>query len=60
MTGSPSWSPTASDHIVVLHDGELTEHGTHDQLVAAGGNYAELFALQAAAYGDASATITAM
>jgi ATP-binding cassette subfamily B protein len=39
-----------ADHIYVLRDGHITEHGTHDDLIAAGGGYAELFALQATGY----------
>ncbi|MGC4890611.1 ATP-binding cassette domain-containing protein [Micromonospora sp. DT227] len=39
-----------ADRIFVLHDGALVEEGGHDDLVAAGGRYAELFALQAAGY----------
>ncbi|MFI5937983.1 ABC transporter ATP-binding protein [Actinoplanes sp. NPDC051494] len=39
-----------ADMIFVMHDGALAESGTHDELVAAGGRYAELFALQAAGY----------
>jgi ATP-binding cassette subfamily B protein len=39
-----------ADRILVLADGEIREHGTHDQLVALGGRYAELFELQAAGY----------
>jgi ATP-binding cassette subfamily B protein len=39
-----------ADRIYVLHEGALTESGTHAELVAAGGRYAELFALQAAGY----------
>ncbi|HEU4426245.1 MAG TPA: ABC transporter ATP-binding protein [Pilimelia sp.] len=39
-----------ADHIYVLHRGRVVEHGTHDSLIAAGGHYAELFALQAAGY----------
>jgi ATP-binding cassette, subfamily B, bacterial len=39
-----------ADRIYVLHEGRVTEAGSHDELVAAGGRYAELFALQAAAY----------
>jgi ATP-binding cassette, subfamily B, multidrug efflux pump len=34
------------DLIFVLHQGRLTEQGTHDQLIAAGGVYAALAALQ--------------
>lgn len=40
----------SADRIYVLHDGEIVEEGSHDQLVALGGRYAELFGLQAAAY----------
>ncbi|MEU7920865.1 ABC transporter ATP-binding protein [Micromonospora zamorensis] len=39
-----------ADRIFVLHHGRLVEAGTHDELVATGGRYAELFALQAAGY----------
>jgi ATP-binding cassette, subfamily B, bacterial len=39
-----------SDRIVVLEDGQIYEEGTHDQLVAHGGRYANLFELQAARY----------
>jgi ATP-binding cassette subfamily B protein len=38
------------DRIYVLHEGRITEQGSHDELVAAGGRYAALFALQAAGY----------
>jgi ATP-binding cassette subfamily B protein len=39
-----------ADVIYVLDHGRLVESGSHDELVAAGGRYAELFALQAAGY----------
>jgi ATP-binding cassette subfamily B protein len=39
-----------ADRILVLADGEIIEQGTHPQLVALGGRYAELFELQAAGY----------
>jgi ATP-binding cassette, subfamily B, bacterial len=34
----------------VLEDGQAVESGSHEQLIAAGGQYAELFELQARAY----------
>jgi ATP-binding cassette subfamily B protein len=39
-----------ADRILVLTGGELVEDGTHEELVARGGLYAELFGLQAAGY----------
>ncbi|MBC8093569.1 MAG: ATP-binding cassette domain-containing protein, partial [Pseudonocardia sp.] len=39
-----------ADQILVLERGRLIEHGRHDQLMALGGVYHELFTLQAGAY----------
>jgi ATP-binding cassette, subfamily B, bacterial len=39
-----------ADRIFVLAGGEIAEEGTHQQLVALGGQYAELFEMQAAGY----------
>ena len=39
-----------ADRIIVLADGTIREAGSHQQLIAAGGRYAELFELQAAGY----------
>jgi len=39
-----------ADRILVLADGKVEASGTHAQLIAQGGRYAELFELQAAGY----------
>jgi ATP-binding cassette subfamily B protein len=43
-------SVRSADRIYVLEQGEVLESGTHVSLMAAGGRYAEMFNLQAAAY----------
>ncbi|MEU9367612.1 ABC transporter ATP-binding protein [Streptomyces avermitilis] len=42
-----------ADRIYVLHQGRLAEHGNHDELMAAQGRYAAMFAAQAAQYAPA-------
>ena len=42
-----------ADRIVVLEGGCVVEDGTHDSLVAAGGRYARMYALQASRFDDA-------
>ncbi|MDG4821741.1 ABC transporter ATP-binding protein [Asanoa sp. WMMD1127] len=39
-----------ADQIYVLHHGRIVQHGTHDELITAGGLYQELFHLQASGY----------
>ena len=43
-------SARLADRVVFLRDGEIVEQGTHDELVQAGGPYAELFTMQAEWY----------
>jgi len=40
-----------ADQIVVMDGGRVADAGDHQSLLACGGSYAELFALQAAGYG---------
>lgn len=39
-----------ADRILVFEEGRLIEQGTHEELLAVGGRYAELFNLQASSY----------
>lgn len=43
-------SATRSDNILVFNKGELTEQGTHNELMNLGGAYSEMFELQASGY----------
>ena len=43
-------SVLTADRVLVLKDGRLSEQGTHTELLASGGEYAELWRLQAAQY----------
>jgi ATP-binding cassette subfamily B protein len=43
-------SVRSADRIYVLHEGRVIEEGSHSELMAADGLYAELFGLQARAY----------
>jgi ATP-binding cassette subfamily B protein len=45
-------SARTADRIYVLREGRVDDQGTHAELVAAGGYYAELFELQARQYRD--------
>ncbi|MGC0378948.1 ABC transporter ATP-binding protein [Streptomyces sp. SAI-229] len=44
-----------ADHIYVLNNGHLVEHGTHAELIAARGRYAAMFDAQAAQYAPTAA-----
>ncbi|HET7229717.1 MAG TPA: ABC transporter ATP-binding protein [Longimicrobium sp.] len=44
-----------ADRIVVVEGGRIVEDGTHDQLMRAGGRYAEMFSLQAERFALAQA-----
>jgi ATP-binding cassette subfamily B protein len=48
-------SVRAADRIYVLEHGVITEAGGHDELMARGGRYAEMFTRQASAYLDLDA-----
>jgi ATP-binding cassette subfamily B protein len=39
-----------ADRIAVIEDGQLSELGSHNELLARGGTYARLFELQAEGY----------
>jgi ABC-type multidrug transport system fused ATPase/permease subunit len=39
-----------ADRILVIENGTLVEQGSHAELMALNGRYAELFTLQASAY----------
>ena len=41
-----------ADRIVVIRDGAVSEQGSHAELIAHGGDYAEMFALQAQQFSD--------
>jgi ATP-binding cassette subfamily B protein len=43
-----------ADVICVLDDGRITERGSHDELVAAGGTYARMYEMQAVRFGAKS------
>ena len=48
-----------ADRIVVLAGGRIAEHGTHDELLALGRQYATMFRLQAERFADEAAAAPA-
>ena len=44
-----------ADTILVLHDGQIAERGSHDELVATGGRYAEMVRMQTQAKQEGAA-----
>jgi ATP-binding cassette subfamily B protein len=48
-------SARLADRVIVLGDGHVIETGSHDELMARGGRYAELFHMQAQWYVDETA-----
>lgn len=42
-----------TDKIAVLVNGQLTEYGTHDELIKQKGTYAELYSMQEELYKEA-------
>jgi ATP-binding cassette subfamily B protein len=41
-----------ADRVLLLNNGQVAEHGTHDELMARDGEYTQLFTMQAFAYLD--------
>ncbi len=39
-----------ADKIAVMHNGRITEYGTHEELMAENGRYSEMYTVQASAY----------
>ncbi|HEU5033577.1 MAG TPA: ABC transporter ATP-binding protein, partial [Mycobacteriales bacterium] len=49
-----------ADQILVIDDGRIVERGTHDELVAAGGLYAELYRTQFAGQADSDGRLSGL
>ncbi|MGI8768900.1 MAG: ABC transporter ATP-binding protein, partial [Propionibacteriaceae bacterium] len=47
-----------AERIVVIDDGRVVEDGSHEELLALGGRYAEMFTLQASRFASASGEVT--
>lgn len=51
-------SAVLSDKVYVFEDGRVSECGTHEQLMADGKGYCEMFTLQASSYKDAERSVS--
>ncbi|GCE02698.1 ABC transporter ATP-binding protein [Dictyobacter aurantiacus] len=49
-------SARLADRILFLHQGSITEEGTHDELLASNGSYAQLYTMQAEWYQEKAGT----
>ena len=49
----------AADTILVVEDGRIVERGNHEQLLARGGRYAELYETQFGTQADADDVVAA-
>jgi ABC-type glutathione transport system ATPase component len=49
----------SADQILVLHRGEIVERGSHDELMAQGGRYFQMYQLQSGTVATESDSISA-
>lgn len=53
-------SVTMADHIIVLKNGSIAEHGSHEELLQQNGPYSKMFAMQASLYQKSSNSINSL